>query len=382
MRTVFVFLIFLPGLLIAQPKTADLNIWVREGYKLEVVENTISTPRFMQMDNQGTLYISLPGKGEIKGCRDKNQDGFFETVSTFTKGHPRVHGMHYAAGWLWFAEDGALFKARDTNGDGVADEEKRVINEDQIPSGGGHWWRPVLIHNNRIYTAIGCSGNINDEVETERLKIWSFALDGSDKQLYCDGLRNTEKLVVRPGTNEIWGMDHGSDWFGRKIEEKTDKGQPITDWNPPGEMNKYEKGKFYGHPYITGNKVPRYEYMYKSDIVDWANKTVPPAWASGAHWAPNAMTFYTGNQFPKNLKGDAFVAFHGSWNRSEKGGYQVARVLFEDGMPYGQLPYVKFLSPAGDVIGRPVDILVEPSGAILISDDFGDKIYRLKYVGK
>ena len=176
-------------------------------------------------------------------------------------------------------------------------------------------------------------------------------------------------------------MDHGSDWFGRKIEEKHDKGQPITDWNPSGEMNFYQKGKFYGHPYIVGNKIPRYEYMYKSDIVDWANKTEPPAWSTGAHWAPNAMTFYNGKQFPNEIKGDAFVAFHGSWNRSEKGGYQVARVLFEEGKSYGQLPMVKFLSPNGDVIGRPVDILVEPSGSVLISDDFGDKIYRLTYVG-
>ena len=372
---------FFSSSLLAQAQKANSDIWVREGYKLEVVENSISTPRFMQMDDQGVLYVSLPGKGEIKACKDKNNDGFFETITTFTKNHTRVHGMHFAAGWLWFAKDGAILKARDNNGDGVADEEIEVINKDQIPSGGGHWWRPVLIHNNRIYTAIGCSGNITEEVDSERLKIWSFAIDGTDKQQYCDGLRNTEKLVVRPGTNEIWGMDHGSDWFGRKIEEKYDKGQPTTDWNPAGEMNFYQKGKFYGHPYIVGNKIPRYEYMYKSDIIDWANKTEPPAWSTGAHLAPNAMTFYNGKQFPNEIKGDAFVAFHGSWNRSEKGGYQVARVLFEEGKPYGQLPLVKFLSPNGDVIGRPVDILVEPSGSVLISDDFGDKIYRLTYVG-
>ena len=373
--------LFFSVALFGQAQKANPDIWIREGYKLEVVENSISTPRFMQMDDKGVLYISLPGKGEIKACKDKNNDGFFETITTFTKSHTRVHGMHFAAGWLWFAKDGAIMKARDTNGDGVADEEIEVIHKDQIPSGGGHWWRPVLIHNNRIYTAIGCSGNITEEVDSERLKIWSFAIDGTDKQLYCDGLRNTEKLVIRPGTNEIWGMDHGSDWFGRKIEEKYDKGQPITDWNPSGEMNFYQKGKFYGHPYIVGNKIPRYEYMYKSDIIDWANKTEPPAWSTGAHWAPNAMTFYNGKQFPNEIKGDAFVAFHGSWNRSEKGGYQVARVLFEEGKPYGQLPFVKFLSPNGEVIGRPVDILVEPSGSILISDDFGDKIYRLTYVG-
>ena len=134
---------FFSSSLLAQVQKANSDIWVREGYKLEVVENSISTPRFMQMDDQGVLYVSLPGKGEIKACKDKNNDGFFETITTFTKNHTRVHGMYFAAGWLWFAKDGAILKARDTNGDGIADEEIEVINKDQIPSGGGHWWRPV-----------------------------------------------------------------------------------------------------------------------------------------------------------------------------------------------------------------------------------------------
>lgn len=383
MKTIsfFLVLVLVPCLTFCQKIPADEGIWVRDGYQLEVVENTISTPRFMQLDDQGTLYVSLPGEGKIMSCQDKNMDGFYETINTFTEDHLRVHGMFFYEGWLWFTEDGAVFKARDTNGDGIADEEETVIDKGEIPSGGGHWWRPVLIHNKRLYTAIGCTGNITDEQDSERLKIWSFALDGTDKQLYCDGLRNTEKLVIRPGTDEIWGMDHGSDWFGRKLEEEADEGQPITDLNPPGEMNHYVKGGFYGHPYITGNRAPRYEYMFRSDIIEWAAKTIPPAWATGAHWAPNAMTFYTGNQFPSEVRGDAFVAFHGSWNRSEKAGYQVARVLFEEGKPYGQLPYVKFLSPRGKVLGRPVDLVVAPDGSMLISDDYGNKIYRLTYLG-
>jgi len=258
-----------------------------------------------------------------------------------------------------------------------------VIEEGKLPKGGGHWWRPVVINNGRIYTAIGCSGNITDETDTERLKIWSFDLNGGDKKLFATGLRNTEKLVIRPGTNEIWGMDHGSDWFGgvREKKEGNDDGQPITDLNPPGEMNHYVEGAFYGHPYITGNRVPRYEYMEREDIVELALKTTPPAWASGAHWAPNAMEFYTGDQFPDEAVGDAFVAYHGSWNRSNKDGYCVTRVFFDNGKPYGELVYVDFLTESGDVLGRPVDVVVAPDGSLLISDDHGSKIYRLTYTG-
>ena len=129
-------------------------------------------------------------------------------------------------------------------------------------------------------------------------------------------------------------MDHGSDWFGRAIEgENNPSGQPITDLNPPDEMNHYVQGGFYGHPFLVGNRVPRYEYMNRPDIVELAARTIPPAWPTGAHWAPNAMVFYTGEQFPQDYRGDAFVAYHGSWNRERKAGYCVTRVLFDQGRP-------------------------------------------------
>ena len=366
--------------LVAQKEQVSADIWVRNGYKLTIVQEDIKNPRSLVLDTEGSLFVALPEAGEIRVCRDNNKDGYYETVTTFAKGHPKVHGMCWNDGWLWFAESGAVFKARDTNKDGVADETITVIADGKLPKNGGHWYRSVLIHQNRLYTSIGCSGNIDDETETDRMKIWSYALDGSDKKLFCGGLRNTEKLIIRPESNEIWGMDHGSDNFGAVMEKKDAKGRkPITDWNPPCEMNHYVEGGFYGHPYITGNKLPRYEYMNRPDIVEWALKTTPPAWASGAHYAPNGMAFYTANQFP-NAKGDAFVAYHGSWNRSEKGGYEVTRVLFENGKPYGEQVYVKF-EKNDDLFGRPVDVQMAADGSLLISDDWGNKIYRLTYVG-
>jgi len=366
-----------------QEKQPDSRIDVREGFTLEVVQSEIENPRFLQFDDQGTLYVSLPDEGVIKACRDHNGDGYYEQVKDFVTGHPTAHGMDWKNGWLWFTETGAIFKARDTNGDGKAEEKVTVIPEGKLPKGGGHWWRPVLVHKGRIYTEIGCSGNITNEKDTERMKIWSFALDGGDKQYFAGGLRNTEKLIIRPGTDEIWGMDHGSDWFGRVMEKK-DPGerQPITNMNPPEEMNHYVRDGYYGHPFITGNKVPRYEYMDREDIVELAEKTIVPEWTGGAHWAANAMTFYTGDQFPGSYQGDAFVTYHGSWNREEKAGYCLTHVFFDKGHPYGELKYLDFLSENGQVLGRPVDVVQEPGGALIISDDYGNTIYRLRYTGK
>lgn len=365
-----------------KPPSVPEGIWVRPGYQLSVAADSVRRPRFLAMAPDGTLFVSLPSPGEIRALRDKDGDGYYETEATFVSGYRTAHGMFWHEGWLWFTQSQAIHKARDTDGDGKADDIVKILGENTLPGGSGHWWRPILIHKGRLYTGVGDPGNIQDETKTKREKIYTYSLDGKDERLFCSGIRNTEKLVLRPGTDEIWGMDHGSDNFGRPLGEQTGKMQPITDMNPPCEMNRYVQDGFYGHPFITGRRVPRYEFMERKDIVELAARTIVPEWCTGAHWAPNAMCFYTGEQFPAEHKGDAFVAYHGSWNRVEKGGYQVTRVLFEDGHPYGELPYVKFIGPDQKVLGRPVDVVVAPDGSLLISDDGADRIWRLRYVGR
>ncbi len=363
------------------PPAAPEGVSVRAGYVLSVAADDIDNARFLALDDAGTLYVSQPRQGRIVACRDGDGDGYYETTTTFVQDRPTVHGLFWHEGWLWFSQSTAIGRARDTDGDGQADEVVDVIAEG-LPGQTGHWWRSLLIHGGRIYTGVGDSGNITDETDTDRQKIWTFALDGSDKRLFSSGIRNTEKLVVRPGTDEVWGMDHGSDWFGRPLEKNAGgDAQPITDLNPPDEMNHYVEGGFYGHPFIVGSRIPRYEYTDRDDIVELAARTIPPAWETGAHWAPNAMVFYTGEQFPAAVQGDAFVAYHGSWNRSTKVGYCVTRVLFDAGRPFGELVYVSFLSDQGQVLGRPVDVAVAPDGSLLISDDWGDRVYRLRYEG-
>lgn len=362
----------------AQDAVPD-GVRVRRGFELSVVQSQIPEPRFLLLGPDGTLYVSVPDSGQIKACRDLDGDGSYEAMLTFVDGYRTVHGMFWHDGWLWFTQSGAIHRARDTDGNGSADQVETVL--DGLPS-GGHWWRSILIHDGRLYTSIGDSGNITDERETKRQKIWSYAMDGSDERLFCSGLRNTEKLVVRPGTDEIWGMDHGSDRFGRYVESQADVGQPITDLNPPDEMNHYQERRFYGHPFIVGNRIVRYEFLdRREEMARLAAETTTPEWCTGAHWAPNAMTFYSGDAIP-GARGDAFVAYHGSWNRSSRAGYCITRVLFEDGLPYGEQVCVSLLTANGEVLGRPVDVIEAPDGSLLFSDDQGNRIYRLRYVGE
>ncbi|MCF7803469.1 MAG: PQQ-dependent sugar dehydrogenase [Candidatus Marinimicrobia bacterium] len=360
---------------------------VRPGYEVTLAVDNLDNARFLEMGDDGTLYVSRPRHEDIVGLTDQDGDGFFESRTTYVENYSRVHGLHYKDGWLWFTQTGAVHKSRDTDGDGVSNEVETVIPEERIYSkGGGHWWRSLLVGDDGIYTSIGDGGNISIQTETERQKIWKYSLDGMEKELFVSGIRNTEKLRFRPGTDEVWGADHGSDWYGRPIGD-TRAQQPITDHNPPDEFNHYRKGEFYGHPFIVGNILPRVEYYDRDDIIDLASKTVPPEWMFGAHVATNGFTFVSleNNHFPPDHQGDAFVAQHGSWNSSVKVGYAVVRVLFDDvtGDPYGELEIVQTLADDGEtVLERPVDCVEAPDGSILFSGDHGGRVYRITYTGR
>ena len=364
------------------------GVWVRPGFELTVVESTIKKPRFMEFDNKDTLYVSVPSKGMIKACRDEDGDGRYEKLTTYVEGYESgkiLQAMQFYKGWLWFADMASIYKSRDTDHDGRADEVIKVIGEDLLPiTGGGHKWRALLIHNDVIYTHVGDQTNATDEpiLENDRKKIWTFNLDGSGKSLFATGIRNTEELCIRPGTDEVWGVDHDIDTLALKLESKHPQfGQPITDHNPPAELNHYVKGGFYGHPYILGKNMPNLNFLDHPDLIEMASKTIIPEWVMPAHCSGNGMLFYEGNGIP-GAHGDAFVAYKGGWNASQKVGYCVSRILFEFGHPYGEQKIVNFLKDGTEVLGRPTDCEQAPDGSILFTDDNKHKIYRIRYVGR
>jgi len=379
-------LLIILGYVAAPPAAPELaRFTVRSGYAVTLAAE-LQGARFLEVDGSGTLFVSRPAQGDITAFTDADGDGFHESKTTLVKDRKTVHGMDWHDGWLWFTTTGSVQRARDTDGDGVADEVVEVIPDGRLPKAGGHWWRSLLVTDDHLYTSVGDSGNITDETTTDRQKIWRFAHDGSGKTLLASGIRNTEKIRLRPGTAEIWGCDHGSDNFGTKLGESD--AQPVTDLNPPCELNRYEPGAFYGHPFVTGMRTPRYEFAGRLDIIEIAARTTVPRFAFGAHWAPNGHCFVdpavnerTG-ALPADNAGDLFVAFHGSWNSSVKVGYQVARVLFDSGEPYGILPIVTTVSDDGEVAARPVDCVQAPDGSILWSCDANGRVYRLRAASK
>lgn len=349
---------------------------VRAGYRVTLASNDLGNARFLEFDNTGkTLFVSQNNRNKILALSDKDGDGLFETSADFVSDQKSAHGMCWKDGWLWFAPSGAIKKARDTDGDGKADEVVTVV--EGLPQGGGHWWRSILVGDDGFYTSIGESQNASDERETDRQKIWKFSMDGKTKTLWASGLRNTEKLRFQPGTQEVYGADHGSDNFGKSLGESGGN-QPVTDELPPCEFNHYTQGAFYGHPFVIANGMPRLEYKDRPDILELVAKNTRPAWSLGAHWAPNGFAFTSKSTL--GAPGSAYIACHGSWNSTKKVGYRIERIMFDDVTreAIGAQPMLSTLSADGkNSVARPVDCVEAPDGTLLWSDDQTNRIYRI-----
>ena len=336
--------------------------------------------RFIQLSEDGkTLYVSQGHEGVILALTEPDANGVYQKIAKFVKDKPSVQGMCPHDGWLYFsqASEGSISRARDTNGDGVADDVETICPPGTLPKGGGHPFEGLLVTDKNIYATSSDPTNMTDDLTSDRKTIYVFDADGKNKKVFCTGIRNTEKLRYRPGTTEIWGFDHGTDNFGKTFGEKQGD-QPITDLIPPEEFNLYVQDGFYGHPYLVGPRIPRPEYSKRPDLIQLADKTTPPEWLVHAHWAVLGFTFIEKDYFP-GFKGDCVFCSHGSWNSTKPVGACVQRVLFDQvtGKPYGSLTLVDCVLPNGRRGARPVDAAEAPDGTILFSSDEPAGLYRI-----
>lgn len=358
---------------------------VRPGYRVTraVADKALKNARFLQFSQDGkTLFVSNREDGWIYALRDPDDQGVYQTITTFVKGKRSVQGMDvHGDGWLYFSQaaEGSVSRARDTTGDGVADEVENIIPPKTLPTGGGHPFEGLLVTDKEIYITASDPTNMTEALDSPRKTIYVFDADGQNKRVFCTGIRNTEKLRFRPGTTDIYGFDHGSDNFGLSYGEQTLKNQPITDLNPPEEFNKLVQDGFYGHPFIMGNGVPRPEFSKRADIIELANKTIQPEWLVHAHWAVLGFTFIEKDYFGAGHKGDVIFASHGSWDSLKPVGAVVERLMFDPvtGKPCGSQTIVDCQGPGVRRFARPVDCVEAPDGTIIFSSDEPDAVYRI-----
>ena len=360
LATFFLVIACVPGR--SQPSVDNLH--PPSGFEISIFAEDLGKARFMAISSEGVLFISSLSAGIVYALPDRGGDGVADRQIEFATNLDKPHGLAFLNGFLYVAEEGKIVRFRDDNRDLKADDKPEVIVPDLPTKGGGHYTRTVEFgSDSMMYVSIGSSCNVCEEKDTRRAAVVRYTPDGKEETIFASGLRNSVGITFHPETGKLWGTDNGRDWLGDHL--------------PLEEINIIQKGKHYGWPYVYGKNIPDPKYGHRAP-----NNSLfaPPVFELPAHWAPLGLSFYFGNQFPREYHGDLFVACRGSWNSSVKVGYKVIRIRIENGVPVGMDDFLTgFLTRGEKVLGRPVDIVVAPDGAVFVSDDYTGSIYRVVY---
>ncbi len=315
-----------------------LPLKVPENYYLSIYASGLENPRDLTLDPNGVVVASLTSAGKVVAILDNQAEDIVGGLS-------RPHGIVFFENRLYVGETDKVSVFEYDAKNFKAFNKRKIID---LPGGGGHFTRSLLIKDGKLYTSIGSSCNVCTESDPRRASIWQSNLDGSDFTPYATGLRNSVFLITNPNTNEIWATNMGRDNLGDDL--------------PPDTVNIIKEGANYGWPYCYGNKITDTQLNPGNSKFD-CSKMEAPKIELPAHSAPLGLAF---------LGQDLLIAYHGSWNKITPTGYKV--VKYSNGKLEDFIS--GWLEADGSVLGRPVDILVKESN-IFISDDKAGVIYLL-----
>jgi len=340
---------------------------VPEGFHVNVFAADFKVPRFLALAPNGDIFVADTGAGEVIILRDPQQTGGAQQREVFAKDLSRPFGIAFHGDHVYVGNTGAVVRFKyDAKTSKRIGEAEKILD---LPPGGGHFTRTIAFSKDggKLYVSVGSSGNIEIEKDQRRAAVLVCDPDGKNSRIFASGLRNAVGLGIEPVTGAVWVTVNERDELGDNL--------------PPDYFTSLVEGGFYGWPYsyIGSNVDPRVKPQ-KADLVA---KAIIPDVLLGPHVAPLQFAFYTGNRFPEQYRGGAFIAEHGSWNRAARDGYQVAFVGFRDGKANADpVPFLTgfVADPAGkNVNGRPVGVTVTHDGALLVSDDGAGVIYRVSY---
>jgi glucose/arabinose dehydrogenase len=365
---------------VSQPDGAKLTL--PPGFQVSVWAEDLERPRFMLIGGAGELLLADSGsEGRSAAVGSRGQRGHTGAVYVFhglEPGKPRKligdldrpYGLALWKNYLYVAEPESVKRYLYDSKKAQAGPGQEVIAWKGF--GHGHWTRSLLFDRagSKLYAGIGSESNVSPGEDPRRAAINRYNPDGSGHEIFASGLRNPIGLHWYPGTDELWAA----------VQERDGLGDDLV----PDYLTRARQGVFYGWPfaYIGTQPDPR----VKGRQPELVGKTVKPEVLLGSHVAVMDFAFYTGKQFPSEYRGGAFLALHGSWNRSRRVGYSLAFIPFQNGRPAG--PPRDFLTgwmPAPDrdeVWGRPVGVVELPDGSLLVSDDGAGKIWQVLYSGK
>ncbi|MDO6562338.1 PQQ-dependent sugar dehydrogenase [Amphritea sp. 1_MG-2023] len=333
-----------------------------QGYQLTVAA-AASNARQMALGEPGTLFVGSRRAGQVYRLRDTDGDGVYEQRDVLLRGLNMPSGIAYRDGDLYIAAVKQILRLN--NADRVTPPAANTeLITDRLPNISHHGWKYLKLGpEGELYFNLGapCNSCLSDDPRFATLM--KINLNTKTQTIVAHGVRNSVGFAWHPKTDELWFSDNGRDHLG--------------DDQPDDELNRLSQpGQHFGYPFIHAGDIPDPKLYQQQAFSAFES----PVLKLGAHVAPLGMTFYHGDQFPETDQSSLFIAQHGSWNRSRKVGYRVIKVdtsvtppsqeVFIDGWLNGERAW-----------GRPVDILTDRDGSLLISDDRAGLIYRVRYRG-
>jgi len=394
-----------------KPDADNAGLTLPSGFAALKVADNLGRTRHIVVNKQGAIYAKLERLDNGKGVlvlKDTDGDGRAETKTSF--GNYTGTGIAIKGNYLYAASNKEVFKyALNENGD-IVDENAAATIVTGLVDKGQHNSKSITLDNaGNIYVNVGAPSNSCQEKDRTKGSmgmmpcpildsaggIWQFKVDQLNQSYatgvrYATGLRNVVGLDWNNQLNQLFVTQHGRDMLNNLFPDLYDT---TTSAELPSEtMYAIRKGDNAGWPYIYYDHVKGKKMMapeYGGDGVKTVDdKYINPAMAFPAHMAPNGLLFYTGNQFPARYKNGAFIAFHGSWNRSPlpQEGYYVVFVPYENGKPTGKWEVFadgfsgkSVVKNPRDAQHRPCGLAEGPDGSLYISDDVKGTIYRIMY---
>lgn len=338
------------------------RIQLPPGFKVELYATGVPNARSLTLGSGGTVFVGSRRAGKVYALVGNGRGDRASEVITIARGLNTPNGVAFHDGSLYVAEVSRVLRYDDIEAR-LKNPPTPVVVSTELPLTKQHEWRFIRFGpDGWLYMGVGAPCNVCESTDKRVARILRMHADGSGMETYALGVRNSVGFDWQPESKEMWFTENGRDNMGDDI--------------PPDELNYAPRaGMNFGFPYCHGKDIADPQFGSGHSCAEF----VAPAWSLPAHVAAVGMRFYTGGMFPEEYRGGIFIAEHGSWNRSVPIGYRVSRVVVEGDRAVKYEAFAQGWLEGGMHWGRPVDVLVMPDGALLVSDDFAGAIYRISY---
>ncbi len=367
MKLLSIFLLLISSVFCAQAqKIGDVlhEIKLPEGFKIELYATEVENARSLAQGPEGVIFVGSRNEGKVYAVVDEDGDWKSDKTYVLAEKLNMPNGVAYRDGDLYIAEVSKVSVMRGIDAKLSNPPEMQTIRAD-FPDEKHHGWKYIAFGpDDKLYVPVGapCNVCLKEDEDKRFATIMRMNADGSEPEVFAQGIRNSVGFDWHPETKELWFTDNGRDWMG--------------DTKPNDELNRaQEKGMHFGYPYCHAGEYADPKFGKKRTCWEF---TVP-ARKLGAHVSSLGMSFIEKDVFPEEYQNSVFIAEHGSWNKTVPDGYRITRVELKGNLAVNYEVFADGWLNGAERLGRPVDVLEMEDGSLIVSDDYANCIYRITY---